>query len=132
MHLSNLLRTILKLDAASCLGMGAVVLLAAGALEAPFGIDSALLQAAAAPLIPLGLFILWLGNRREAPAALVWLVILGNIGWTLGSILAAESLPDITPLGQAAVAGQGVAVLILAIAEWVGLRSSRPAVLERA
>ena len=132
MQLSNLLRTILKLDAASCLAMGAIVTLAAGALEAPFGINAAVLQAAAASLVPVGLFILWLGTRREAPAALIWLVILGNLGWTLGSILAAESLPGITMLGQAVIAGQGLAVLMLALGEWVGLRLSRQAGVQRA
>lgn len=124
MQLSKLLRTILKLDAASCLGMAVLVIPAAATLQAPLGIDSGVLRAGAAPLIPIGLFMLWLGTRREAPAALVWLVILGNLGWTAASLAAAGSLPGITPLGQAAVAGQGVAVLVLAIAEWAGLRQS--------
>lgn len=48
----------------------------------------------AAALIPLGLFILWLGTRREAAAGFVWLVIAGNVAW----------------------------VLALALAEWAGLR----------
>lgn len=52
------------------------------------------------------------------------LVIAGNIGWAIASFTAAGSVPAITFLGQAAVAGQGLAVLVLAIAEWVGLRSS--------
>ena len=124
MQLSNLLRTVLKLDAASCLGLGALALVAAGTFESPFGIDAAILRGAAAPLIPLGLFILWLGTRREAPVALVWLVIVGNFGWTAASIVAAASLPGITALGGAAVVGQGVAVLVLALAEWAGVRAS--------
>lgn len=132
MQLSNFLRTILKLDSASCLGMAALVIPTAAALEAPFGIEAAALAAAGASLIPVGLFILWLGTRREAPALLVWLVIVGNLGWTAASLAAAGSLPEITPLGQAAVAGQGLAVLVLAIAEWVGLRQSQKAVAQQA
>ena len=124
MQLSKFLRTILKLDAASCLGMAALVIPTAATLQAPLGIDSGVLRAGAAPLIPIGLFMLWLGMRREAPAAFVWLVILGNLGWTAASLAAAGSLPGITWLGQAAVAGQGLAVLTLAIAEWAGLRQS--------
>jgi hypothetical protein len=127
MQLSNFLRTVLKLDAASCLGMAAVVLPAAGALQAPLGIDSAILQGAAASLIPIGLFILWLGTRREAPAGFVALVILGNLGWTAASLIAAAGIPGITALGQIAVTGQGLAVLALALAEWAGLRQSRAA-----
>jgi hypothetical protein len=124
MQLSKFLRAVLKLDAASCLGIAALVIPAAAMLEAPFGIESGFLTASAASLVPIGLFILWLGTRREAPALLVGLVILGNVGWTVASLAAAGSLPGITPLGQAAVAGQGLAVLVLALAEWAGVRQS--------
>lgn len=132
MQLSNFLRTILKLDAASCLGIAALVLPTAGVLEQPLGVDAAALGAAAAALIPVGLFILWLGTRREAAAALVWIVIAGNIGWAAASLTAAGSIPRITPFGQAAVAGQGLAVLVLALAEWAGLRAARRASWEGA
>ncbi len=124
MQLSKFLRTILKLDAASCLGMSALVIPATTALEAPFGIAAGLLTAAAAALIPIGLFILWLGTLREAPALFVWVVIAGNLGWAAASLAATGAIPGITLLGQAAVAGQGLAVFVLALAEWAGLRSS--------
>lgn len=124
MKLSNFLRTVLKLDAASCLAMAAIVVPMAGMLAGPLGIDSATLAAAAASLIPIGLFVLWLGTRREAPAMLVGLVIAGNLGWAVASFAAAGAFPAVTVLGQAVVAGQGLAVLVLAIAEWAGLRSS--------
>ena len=127
MQLTNFLRAVLKIDAASCLGMAALALPYAVVLQGPLGIASAELAAAAALLIPIGLFILWLGTRRAAPAALVWLVIAGNLGWAAASLVAAASLPGITPLGQAAVAGQGLAVLALALAEWAGLRSAQEA-----
>lgn len=132
MQLSKFLRTTLKLDAASCLGIAALAVPAAGALEGPLGVSGSYLTAAAAPLVPLGLFILWLGTRLEAPAGLVWLVIIGNIAWTAASLVAAEGLPGITPLGQAAVTGQGLAVLVLAMAEWAGLRASQNASLQSA
>jgi hypothetical protein len=124
MQLSNFLRTVLKLDAASCLAMAAIVIPMAGMLQEPLGIEAGALSAAAASLILIGLFVLWLGTRREASAALVAIVVLGNIGWAVASFAAAGSLPAITVLGQAVVAGQGLAVLALAIAEWAGLKSS--------
>lgn len=124
MQLSNFLRTVLKLDAASCLAMAAIVIPMAGMLQEPLGIEAGALGAAAASLIPIGLFILWLGTRREAPAALVAIVVLGNIGWAIASFAAAGSFAAITFLGQAVVVGQGLAVLALAIAEWAGLKSS--------
>lgn len=124
MTLSSFLRTILKLDAASCLGMAAIVLAAGESLSGPLGIDTPILRGAAISLAPIGFFILWLGLRREAPAALVYLVIVGNIGWAAGSFAAALDLPGITPLGALLVAGQGLAVLGLAVLEWAGVRQS--------
>jgi hypothetical protein len=125
MMLSTFLRTVLKLDAASCLGMAAIVLPGAAFLSAPLGIDANMLRGAALSLIPIGLFILWLGTRREALAAFVYLVILGNVGWAAASLLTAFELPGITPLGTLAVAGQGLAVLGLTALEWRGVRQSR-------
>ena len=125
MRLSNFLRTVLKLDSASCLAIAALVIPLSGTLAEPLGIDGPALGAAAVTLIPIGLFILWLGTRREAPPAFVGLVIAGNVGWAAASFAAAASIPDITLLGQVAVAAQGLAVLALALAEWIGLRSSR-------
>lgn len=124
MKLSNFLRTVLKLDAAICLAMAAIVIPLSGMLSQPLGIEAAALSGAAGALIPIGLFVLWLGTRREAPAALVVLVIAGNIAWAVASFAAAGSVPAVTFLGQATVAGQGLAVLVLAIAEWAGLKSS--------
>ena len=122
--LSTFLRTVLKLDAASCLGLAAIVLPGAAILSAPLGIETTMLQGAALSLIPIGLFILWLGTRTQAPAAAVYLVIIGNIGWAGASLLTAFELPGITPLGTLAVASQGLAVLALAILEWRGVRQS--------
>ena len=127
MQLSNFLRTVLKLDAATCLGTGALVLSTAGSLRAPLGVEAAALSAAAASLIPIGLFMLWLGVRREAHPALVYLVIVGNLGWTAASLATAFGLPGITAVGTALVAGQGVVVLALALLEWRGLVQSREA-----
>ncbi len=121
---SNFLRAVLKLDAASCLGMAALVLPFAGSLAPVLGLDAAALSAAAASLIPIGLFILWAGTRREAPAAIVYLIILGNLGWTAASLATAFGLPGITGLGTMLIAGQGVAVLVLALLEWRGVRQS--------
>lgn len=131
MQLSNFLRTVLKIDGASCLAMAAIVLPMAGMLSQAFGIQASALSAAAASLIPIGLFVFWLGTRAEAPPALVAMVIAGNVGWAAASFAAAGSVPAITLLGQTVVAAQGIAVLALAIAEWVGLRSSRQASWEQ-
>jgi hypothetical protein len=124
MTLSSFLRAVLKLDAASCLGMAAIILAGSASMSGPLGVESPILQGAALSLIPIGLFILWLGIRREAPAVLVYLVIVGNAGWAAASLAAAFELPGITPLGTLLVAGQGLAVFGLAMLEWIGVRQS--------
>ena len=125
MQLSNFLRTVLRIDGASCLAMAAIALPLAGILEGLLGIDAAVLSAAAVSLIPIGFFLLWLGMRRMAPQAMVLFVIVANVGWAAASFAAAAGLPAITSLGQVVVAAQGLAVLVLAACEWLGLRSSR-------
>lgn len=127
MTYSKFLRTVLKLDCASCLAMAALLIPGAVALAGPFGIAEELLRVAGLLLIPIGLFIGWLGLRGEGPAALVGLVVLGNIGWTAASLALAASLPAIAPVGVAFLTVQALAVLGLALLEWRGLRQSRAA-----
>ncbi len=125
MTLSKFLKRILMLDAASCLGMGAALIAGDGALSGLTGVSEPLLAGAGYLLIPLGLFIGWLGSRDAAHAGLVWLVIVGNVGWTLESLVVAFTTAGITGLGSLFIAGQGAAVLALAALEYVGLRRSR-------
>jgi len=128
MTYSKFLRTVLKLDCTSCLGLAALLVPGATILAGPLGIAEALLREAGILLIPIGLFIGWLGLRGEGPAGFVGLVIAGNIGWTATSVALVGSLPAITPLGTVFVMGQALAVLGLAFFEWRGLRQSRAAV----
>jgi hypothetical protein len=128
MQITPFLKRVLLLDAASCLGMAAVLIAGDEALSRLFGVSELLLSGAAYMLIPVGLFIAWLGARSAAHAAVIGLVIVGNVIWTLESMLVAFTTAGITGLGSLFVAGQGAAVLTLAILEFVGLqRSRRPA-----
>ena len=127
MTYSNFLRTVLKLDCASCLAMAALLVPGAAALSGPLGVAEELLRFAGLVLIPLGLFIGWLGLRGEGPAGFVGLVVIGNIGWTAASFALAATLPAITAIGVAFVSVQALAVLGLALLEWRGLRQSRAA-----
>ncbi len=128
MQMTPFLKRVLLLDAASCLGMAAVLIAGDEALSRLFGVSELLLAGAAYMLIPVGLFIAWLGARSAAHAALIGLVIVGNLIWTLESMLVAFTTAGITGLGSLFVAGQGAAVLTLAILEFVGLQRSRGAV----
>lgn len=124
MTLSSFLRTVLKLDAASCLLMAAALGGGSGLLSQPLGLPVALLFESGMLLAIVGLYILWLGTREQAPAALLWVVVIGNIGWALASLAALAMLPEITGLGLAAVVVQAAAVLLFAALEWRGMRES--------
>jgi len=125
---SNFLRTVLKLDCLSCLAMAALLVPGAAMLSGPFGITEELLRLAGLALIPIGLFIGWLGFRGQGPAAFIKLVIFGNIGWVAASFVVVAAIPAITSLGAAFVTVQAVAVLTLATLEWLGLRQGNQAI----
>ena len=127
MQMTTFLKRVLILDAASCLGMGAVLIAGGGTLAELFGLPIGLTRGAGLLLLPIGVFILWLGTRRQAHPALVWAVILGNVGWTMESLITAFATPGISAVGSLFVAGQAAAVLMLAGLEYVGLQRGRAA-----
>ena len=121
------LRRVLALDSLSCLGMGLLMGLGAATLAPLFGLPEPLVRIAGLALLPLAAFLFWLASRPSPPQALVWIVILGNLGWTAESFATiAQQQP--TPLGTAFVAAQALAVLGLAGLEYVGLRKAAAAV----
>lgn len=127
--LSPFLRRVLAVDAASCLGMGALCAAGAGVLAAPLGLPRALLLEAGLVLLACAAVIGWLASHSAAPRALVLFVILGNAGWVLGSLLLLVS-PFVAPttLGGVFVVAQAAAVAVITELEWIGLRRAEVAV----
>ena len=117
------LRRILALDALSCLAMGLLTGVGAAPLAPLFGLPETLLRVAGLALLPLAAFIFWLATRPSPPRPLVWVVILGNLGWTAESFLTLGQ-SQATPLGTAFVSAQAVAVLGLAVLEYAGIRKA--------
>lgn len=117
----NLLRFALKLDAASCLGMGVLLAAGAGTLAPMLGLPQGMLLGAAAILLPFAGFVGWLGMRAEPPRGLVWLVVAVNVLWVLESLAVAVMLHP-TALGQAFVLVQAVAVAGTTALQWLGLK----------
>lgn len=118
------LRRILALDSLSCAAMGLLMALGAAALASLFGLPEPLVRTAGLLLLPLAVFILWLASRPAPPPALVWMVILGNVGWTAESLIVLVQHQP-TALGTAFVSAQAAAVFGLAVLEYVGLRKAR-------
>ena len=122
MQITPFLKRILLLDAASCLGLAGMLVVAASPLSPLFGLDRPLLLGAGAALIPIGLFILWVGARKSAPLLLVYLIVAGNLVWVVESLLLIRGAGGITGLGTAFVSAQAAAVAALALLEGIGVR----------
>jgi hypothetical protein len=125
MQITTFLKRVLILDSASCLSMGALLVAGGDSFARLLGLPAPLAVGAGLALLPLGFFILWLGTRTSAPAALIWLIILGNVAWSAESMVTAFATPGITGFGTLFVLGQAGAVLALAAFEYVGLQKAR-------
>ena len=115
------LRRVLALDSLSCVAMGLLMSLGAAPLAPLLGLPEPLLRIAGLLLLPLAAFIFWLATRPVPPRALVWIVIVGNLGWTAESFAAIGQYQP-NALGTFFVAAQALAVLGLAGLDYLGLR----------
>lgn len=129
----GLLRLALKLDAAATGALGILVLLAAGTVlgdQRPFVL---LLGTPLALLVPVGLFLVayaafvWgVGARRRINRTGVWVVVVVNLLWVLGSVaLAVAGWLSLTALGVAFVLVQGAAVALFAVLQFLGLHRTQ-------
>ena len=80
------LRTVLLLDAATCLVSGLVMTTGAGLIARLGELPPSLLDGAGRSLFPIALIIAVLGWRFSDRQLAVWLVIVGNAGWVLASL----------------------------------------------
>lgn len=120
---AKLLRLALIADAAASLGLGALMIAAAGFLAGLTALPAGLLFWAGVALLPWGAFIVWAGTRADVPRLAVQIVIEVNLLWTIGSFaLMAFGAIHPNALGVAFVAVQALAVLGLAVVQWIALR----------
>lgn len=117
----RLLHWALRADAISGIAMGLSVVAMAEALAPLLGLPAQLLSACGLALFPFAALMLLAARSARPPAALVWLVILGNVAWVLGSIYLSVSLA-LTGLGQVFVLGQALAVAVMVELEYTGWR----------
>lgn len=116
------LRRVLLLDAATCLVTGLAMTLGAGVVSGLTLLPEDVLRGAGASLFPIALFMAVVALRRPVPAAGVWLIVLGNIGWVAGSLYLLTGAVPFNALGAAFVAMQAFAVAGLAALEIAGVR----------
>lgn len=105
---TNLLQHILLLDAATCISAGALMAFGSNFVAGLTGIPAPLLYWAGLILFPVAALMIYAGLQRMPPSPLVWLIVLGNIGWVIASLvvfafIAPNALGTLFILAQAAV-----------------------------
>ncbi|MFZ6769903.1 hypothetical protein ACO0LM_22850 [Undibacterium sp. Di26W] len=121
------LRKILMFDALTCVAMGLLLVSASGLLSGLLGLPKDFVLLAGVALFPCAALMLLtsrIGTQAQPPAALVWLVIIGNTGWVIASLLTMELWFSPTTLGILFILAQAVVVVVLAVLEYRGLRRS--------
>lgn len=113
------LKTILMMDAATCLVFGLLLCLGTVPLAGWLGFPTDLLFYAGLILFPCAALMYLTGKQAQPNRHLVWLIIVGNVGWVVASF-GLLALPSINPtmLGNAFVVVQAIAVIILAGIEY--------------
>ncbi|MBI2770126.1 MAG: hypothetical protein HYX47_10915 [Burkholderiales bacterium] len=117
------LRNVLFADAASCLATGAAQLLLTGWLAQQLNLPVMLLTGTGVFLLAYAAAVAFIATRDRLPRAIVWLLVIGNLGWAAGCVaLLASGFVAPTALGTAWVLAQAATVAVLAELQWTGLR----------
>lgn len=123
------LRRVLAMDAATCVAAGLLMAGGSAVLAPVLGLPPALMLWAGMVLFPIAGLMAWLSRQARVTPAMVWLIVLGNGAWVAGCLLVVVDLKPTLP-GEVFVLGQALAVAVLTVLEFNGLR--RSAALSRA
>ncbi|HXV94031.1 MAG TPA: hypothetical protein VD813_12075 [Pseudonocardia sp.] len=122
----RLLRLALRLDAGASGLLGVLAVVAAPALATLLGPPSAVLVGVGAFLVVFAAGLLVLAARAVMPPAAVRVVVVGNLAWSVASVVAVVAgWSVLTGLGVAVVLAQALAVTAFADLQWLGLRRTR-------
>lgn len=122
---SSTLRAALWTDAIVSGGAGALQLAGGDALAAVFGLPVSLPVYSGVFLLGYAAMLVAMARASRLHAALVALVVIGNLGWALGCVgLPLAGVLDPTLLGGAWLGLQAVSVLVFAAWEFAGWRAS--------
>ena len=130
---SRFLKLALIADALAAAALAAAHLVVADWIAGWMQLPQALLLGTGAFLVGWTALLLWLAPTPRAPAALVTLVIEGNLLWAAGAIgLLVSGVLAANAWGNAYLVLNAVSVLAFAALEWRGLRASAAAPQMRA
>jgi hypothetical protein len=122
---ARFLRTVLLIDAATCVATGLLMALGADFVAGLTAVPTPLLRYAGLSLFPVAAFIALVGTRDSLAPPAVFVVIAGNALWVAGSVLLLISgliAPNVG--GYVFVGVQAAAVAVLAELEYFGLRQT--------
>jgi hypothetical protein len=117
------LKNVLLLDAATCVGAGALMAFGSTFVAGLTAIPAPLLFWAGLILFPIAALMVYAGLQAPPPRSLVWLIVLGNIGWVAAS-LALFAIIAPNALGYVFILAQAAAVSLLAMLEHSALQRS--------
>jgi hypothetical protein len=118
------LRSLLLIDAATCALMGLALESGAVPIAALTGLPADLLFYAGLSLLPIAAVMALVALRPALRPAGAWLIIVGNLAWTVASlILLVSGWVAPNGLGIACVLAQAAAVAALALLEHTALRA---------
>lgn len=116
------LRRVLVADAATCVASGVLTSMLTSVVAGLTHIPHAVLFYSGLSLFPIAAFMAFVATRSALSTTGVWLVILGNVGWVLGSLwLAFGGAINPNGLGIAFILAQAAVVAVLAALEYVGV-----------
>lgn len=120
------LSRVMWIDAASCAATGALQVGFTDALARQAGEPGGLLMGTGLFLLAYAAAAAAMARRATPPRTLIGLVAVGNFGWAAAcAALLASGVFAVTALGMAWVIAQAVTVVLLAEAQWMGLRATR-------
>ena len=120
---NNALQNILLLDAATCVATGALMAFGSNFVAGLTAIPAPMLTWAGLILFPCAALMLYAGLQASPTRSIVWLIVLGNIGWVIASVgLFAFIAPN--ALGTIFILAQAVVVAVLALLEHNAMQRS--------
>lgn len=120
---NNFLRSVLRLDSATCVATGLLLTFGSGLIAELTLIPASLSFFAGLSLFPIAMFIGFVSTRRSLEPTLIWLVVAGNVLWAAASVLLlVEGAIAPNAIGYAFILIQAAAVAFLAELEFFGLR----------
>ena len=120
---NKMLKTVLMLDAATCLAFGLLLCIGNTFLAGLLGLQTDLLLYAGITLFPCAVLMFATGRQVRPNSFLVRLIVMGNLGWILASLAVL-----IVPVGAPTATGYGfviiqsLAVLGIALLEYRAIR----------